>query len=179
MKKIIITVFMLMLSSMFIGCAQNVSELKPAITGPVFNQVKSPPKGFGGIYIFRPLFSDYLSKDIANISLNDSNSIALPFGTYLYESLPAGKYLLSASPGRNASDLWNKTHEVEIKTGENVYVAIWANKDVSENFGVMFISPTLVVPSLSYTSKSESVFIEVVNEDMAIPALSQCVSVTQ
>ncbi|MBN1006338.1 hypothetical protein [Amphritea pacifica] len=179
MKKIIITFIMLTLSTMFIGCAQNVSELKPAITGPVFSQIESPPKGHGGIYIFRPLFSDYLSKDIANISLNDSNALALPFGAYLYESLPAGKYSLSVSPVRDASALWNKTHEVEIKTGENVYVAIWANKDVSENLSVMLISPTLVVPSLSYTSKDQSVFIEVVNEDMAIPALSQCVSVIQ
>ena len=138
-----------MSSSLFIGCAYNTPELKPEITGPIFNKIAPPPKGHGGVYVFRPLFSEYLSKEAVNISLSDSKAMALPFGAYLYETLPVGKYSLSVSPSNGASALWKKTHEIEVKAGENAYVAIWANKDVSENLSMMIISPTVVVPTLS------------------------------
>lgn len=163
--------------SPLIGCIPQKAALKPAISGEIFMAQEIPPKGSGGVYIFRPLFSQYLSNEIARVSVGEGNSTALPFGAYTYRVLPPGEYDFSLSPVKEASPLWNKTHKVEVLLGENTFIAVWATEDVTQNLGMMFFSPTVVTPVVTHDSSNQAVLIETVAEDIAIPALTGCIAV--
>ena len=138
-----------------------------------------PPKGSGGIYVFRPLFSQYLSNEIARVSIGEGNSTTLPFGAYTYMALPPGEYDFSLSPAKEASPLWNKTHKVEVVLGENTFLAVWATEDITQNLGMILFSPTVVVPVVTHDSSNQAVLIETVAEGIAISALEECIAVNK
>lgn len=177
MKNLSVFLVICISLSALIGCTPNKEGLKPSIAGEHFMAQEVPPKGSGGIYVFRPLFSQYLSNEMATVTIGEGNSTDLPFGAYTYMTLPPGEYDLSLSPAMQASSLWNKAHRVEVVSGKNTFIAVWATEDVTQNLGMMFFSPTVVAPVVTHDSSNQAVFIETVAEDMAIPALSECIAV--
>lgn len=158
-----------------LGCTPQQAVLKPQVSGLPFTEVTRPPEGKGGLYVFRPLFSNYLSKETPAFSIGNNQTYYLPFGSYTYIALPSGRYSLSITQGIGTSDMWNKNHKVNIQSGENTYVAVWASRNVSQSLSMWILPTGGVVPVTSYESSDQAVIIETVSEDIAIPALSECV----
>jgi len=159
------------------GCVPTKPQLRPEVMGDSFVEVKAPSNGSGNVYIFRPLFSVFLSKELVTVSLEKADPIALPFGGFTHNNLPAGKYSLSLSPYQGASKLWNKEHKIEVKPGENTYVAVWATEDVSQHLQMMVLSSAVIAPVVDHELTGQAVLIEAVSEEMALPVISECVHV--
>lgn len=176
MKTLVALARLLFLTGLLVGCMESMPQLKPAISGEPFVQEVAAPSGKGGLYIFRPLFSGFLAEDITRVSVAGHFAENVPFGGYFYRTLPVGKYTVSVEPVGGASELWQKEYEVDIKPNQNSFVAIWASEFVSRQMGLA-VGTLSVAPVVADQSSNQSVNIETVPGELAIPEIAKCVSI--
>jgi hypothetical protein len=161
----------------FTGCAITTSELKPALDGLPFVKESKPADENGALYVFLPLFSSYLSDEIIEIEVGDIKE-PLAFGGYFYHQLPHGKYNLHVRPrSSRSSDLWNKTIEINLESGEEVYLALWTSQFISNqmDFSIVYGANPLLIPTVNQVTRDESVLWEIVPYETAKYEISKCI----